>query len=246
MIRICKICGKKFEKASSVVKQGGGKFCSNKCKFIGMRTQITRICESCGKEFKIDPSKLKRGWGRFCSNSCRVLIMVGSLAPRYKGGWTDKCGYHIMYINGVETKAHRHVMATHLRRKLTNTEIVHHIDGDPQNNKIENLQLMTQPEHIRLHLKDDSKYKIFECPVCYKEFKRCLSKLTTKTPCCSVECSRGVHYIKTHGTFTCCQCGKIFERYLSHVVTINSCCSISCAVKYRRQREKKQLEVNQL
>jgi len=49
-------------------------------------------------------------------------------------------------------REHRFVMAEHLQRRLLKSEIVHHIDSDRSNNKIENLMLFSsQKEHVAFH-----------------------------------------------------------------------------------------------
>ena len=47
----------------------------------------------------------------------------------------------------------RWIMEEHLGRRLLSDEHVHHIDKNTQNNKLSNLKLMSQSEHIRLHQK---------------------------------------------------------------------------------------------
>lgn len=79
----------------------------------------------------------------------------------WKGGRRKKNGY-------IEVKRPEHprsgqrgyvyehilVMETHLGRYLTTDEVVHHKNYDKTDNRIENLQLMTQLEHNRFHTKD--------------------------------------------------------------------------------------------
>jgi len=59
---------------------------------------------------------------------------------------------------------YREIMEISLGRKLTPTEIVHHINGDHNDNRIENLQLCAnQQEHSCIHNGKDLKKWLREC-----------------------------------------------------------------------------------
>lgn len=56
-----------------------------------------------------------------------------------------------MRHNGRFIDEHRLVMEQYLGRKLKSDEVVHHINGNKRDNRIENLQVMTLAEHSRMH-----------------------------------------------------------------------------------------------
>ena len=65
--------------------------------------------------------------------------------------------YKAVKINGKQHDVHRVVMENHLGHQLTRREVVHHKDGNTENNDIRNLQVMSLSEHSRMHMKDSSR-----------------------------------------------------------------------------------------
>ena len=67
-----------------------------------------------------------------------------------KTGWIH-LGRRVIQDGDREIFEHRYIMEKHLGRKLERNEVVHHINGDCLDNRIENLQLLTKGEHSTLH-----------------------------------------------------------------------------------------------
>ena len=153
----CKICGKLFY-AKLSQKQV---FCSLKCKYLGAEKRKIKSgkyleCPQCNKEVYICNStlKLNKHGMRFCSRKCR-----GNAMKERKVTWgfardgkiKGRNVYPRKQINNVRMKEHRRVMQDHIGRKLESSEHVHHINGNPLDNRIENLIIVTPEQHGKIH-----------------------------------------------------------------------------------------------
>ena len=66
-------------------------------------------------------------------------------------GYIDYHGYKEFYRYGKGEKEHRIIIEKYIGRKLKRGEVVHHINRIRDDNRIENLQIMTRGEHTTLH-----------------------------------------------------------------------------------------------
>lgn len=107
------------------------------------------VCEVCGKEFK--NYDYKNHVNKYCSREC--YYKGRRLKHKDEEIVNVIRGYNWIYIDGYPVREHDYLIEKHINRKLTNKEVVHHINFLRNDNRIENLKLMTRAEHTGLHAK---------------------------------------------------------------------------------------------
>jgi len=140
-----------------------------------------------GSRLGVNPKLVSKACARFEIRSQRRGPRSGPGHPEWKGGRTlDKHGYVLLYRpghpmarrmgnrGGRYVLEHRLVMAEHLGRLLEPFEVIHHKNGDPQDNRLENLELYTSNAQ---HLRDELTGR---CPRWSEEGKRKLLEATRR------------------------------------------------------------------
>jgi hypothetical protein len=108
-------------------------------------------CAKIGKVFGIDSVRIYTLLLEFGIKlrTKKEASLKGESHPRWKGGWHNHCGYKIITFNCKRMYEHRHIMEQHLGRKLLKDEVIHHINGNKSDNRIENLQIMNPKQHFK-------------------------------------------------------------------------------------------------
>jgi len=149
----CIQCGKIWyiKESEKRVREKHGKtikFCSLEC-YKKNKERVTK-CSFCGKNFNS-----KRTSTNFCSKDCYCKWKINKHLDN-PGSWYEN-GYKVIYIGGGKgVKEHIKIMEDYIGRKIDiKNENVHHINKIRDDNRLENLKLMTKEEHSRLHRKKE-------------------------------------------------------------------------------------------
>jgi len=154
------------------------------------------ICKYCKHKF-INKWVYKNT--KFCSRFCYGKSLTGIGKPKIAK--INRHNYIYIYSPDHPSKnkqkyvaEHRLIMEQHLGRFLTKKEVVHHINEDTTDNRIENLQLFSSAgQHTKFAhpnikgIKIEPKFYTKKCPMCSIEFTVGSKKKLNIT--CSKKCS---------------------------------------------------------
>lgn len=105
-----------------------------------------KLCPVYGKKHSEETLARMRIIQQECANKRRLCRKKHSLGyelvyePNHPAA--DRSGYVL---------EHRLILEKHIGRRLETGEIVHHINGDKSDNRIENLEILTRSEHAKKH-----------------------------------------------------------------------------------------------
>ena len=169
--RNCLKCNNEFYASGWQIKKGIGRYCSRICsKGCGIRLAIEASrglpkpgakkgkvfnCLFCNKEFYVPKHRSESGKVKYCSRSCLAKIELPKYNAEFGFKKTNKPlhTYKTIKVNGKTVREHRWIMENHLGRKLEKWEHVHHINDDSSDNRLENLEVLSNSDHQRKEYK---------------------------------------------------------------------------------------------
>lgn len=154
--KTCEWCRREYRPWGK--ERDSSRWCSRDCQAAFHESRRTyRSCEYCGKRFSIKPSQLHNITGRWCSRPCSTAATMKRPTGRMHNGKPavfDRQGYVRVFqpdapgaAPGGWIQEHRYIAQVELGRPLVAGEHVHHINGKKDDNRPENLQVMTHGEH---------------------------------------------------------------------------------------------------
>ena len=113
------------------------------------RKLLDRACLQCGKTFR----PLRAG-SKYCSKPCKWANNGRNQKRKSEAWWQNQKGYiegRIWLPDGtqIRVKQHRFIMEGIIGRPLLSTEDVHHENGVKNDNRPENLEIISHSDHTK-------------------------------------------------------------------------------------------------
>jgi hypothetical protein len=140
---------------------------------IQSNRKVELQCPECSALFHVPPAHVHKR--THCSRACaRKNHPKGPESKAWRGGYITKEGYKLIGLNGERIPEHRLVMEKELGRQLESHEIIHHIDSDPSNKSVDNLQIVSRSEHMKIHALEREQWSL--------KYTSCINCASTERP----------------------------------------------------------------
>jgi hypothetical protein len=152
--RTCEYCGLPFAAVLSHASQrpGSARYCSQACYHTAQRRRVRFACLHCGGEAFVTPRQAESGGGKYCSQRCSVLAHRGAGNANWRGGRSARPDRYVVVRSpdGGRDYEHRVVYAAAYGAIPAGYE-VHHRNGVRDDNRLENLCLLSASQHRAEH-----------------------------------------------------------------------------------------------
>ena len=139
--KLCPTCGQIFKRLSGYSKRHI--YCSHNCANMARRAP-DRFCAHCGKVIPRRPWTDQRV--KYCSKACKQEVIQNRITRSSGYLYVRRPGHPGANTYGLIPQ-HRLIMEEHLGRFLLPNEIVHHKNGVRDDNRLENLEVLTKNLH---------------------------------------------------------------------------------------------------
>lgn len=138
------------------------------------RTGGTKSCEYCGEQIHQAAWEARASQKRFCSYECKYAANRG-VEQVYGTRYVRRDGYVAIKIGIRQYELeHRIIAEQMLGRALKPDEQVHHKNGKKADNRPENLEVLTNAEHQKLHnhVQTRSRRIVKTCERCGTQYEK--------------------------------------------------------------------------
>jgi hypothetical protein len=145
----CGVCSREFYAKPSWLSKGNGKYCSRACSYSGRKNGKVITCDVCGKQIykqqkAILSSKSKK---LFCSKKCSLKWHNSEFIESNHANWKfGTFAYkRILQRAGIKEKC---ILCSKIDLRIL---VVHHLDKNRKNNKVNNLVWACRNCHHLIH-----------------------------------------------------------------------------------------------